>query len=77
MPVMIERLKELLHASPFQPFSVVMSDGSRHEIRHPENALLSKHFLIIVDADDDERIHDLYLLHLAHLDRKVASQSKA
>ena len=77
MPVMIERLKELLRAKPFQPFSVVMSDGSRHEIRHPENALLSKHFLIIVDADDDERIHDLYLLHLAHLDRKIASQTQA
>jgi hypothetical protein len=32
----IERLRDAMHATPFQPFSIVMGDGTRYAITHPE-----------------------------------------
>ena len=64
---MVQQIRELLRATPFVPFTVIMSNGSRHEVRHPENALLSKHFLYVVNADNDELVQHLYLLHVAQL----------
>lgn len=32
------RLKELLNRHPFQPFRLFLSDGSRHDVPHPEFA---------------------------------------
>ena len=72
---MRERLNELLNAKPFARFAVIMSYGSRHDVRHPEHVLLAKHWLILVDADDDEKIHDLYLLHVAHIERTTQSEA--
>lgn len=72
---MVQRLRELLKAQPFVPFTVTMSSGEQHEIRHPENALMTKYVLIIVDADDEDRVRDLYLLHVAALDRIAAKAS--
>jgi len=69
------QVKELLQTQPFRPFTVTMSNGSKHEIRHPENALLSKHFLFVVDADRGEPIHHLYLLHVAELQTTAAAPS--
>lgn len=32
------RLKEMLNRRPFQPFRLFLSDGSRHDVPHPEFA---------------------------------------
>ena len=55
--IMVQRLRELLTAKPFTPFTITMSDGSKHEVRHPEHAALAKHFLFVVDADNEETLH--------------------
>lgn len=70
---MSQVIRELLSAGPFVPFVVKMSNGNSYEVRHPENAALSKHFLYVVDADDDEKAHHLYLLHIAELQRDEKS----
>ena len=31
-----DRIRELLRAQPFRPFAVVMADGRRFAVRHPE-----------------------------------------
>jgi len=66
---MAEQIRELLRTTPFVPFAIFLSNGTRYEIRHPENALLTKHFLIVVDADNDEVARHLYLLHIVELTR--------
>lgn len=68
---MRERLTDFLRAQPFVPFTIVMSDGGKHEIRHPEHAALTKHWLIVVDADDSDHTTNLYLLHITQLDPHV------
>ena len=70
---MIQRIRDLLKATPFVPFTITMSSGAKHDVRHPENAFLTKHFLIIVDDDEEDRVRDLYLLHVAALDRITAN----
>lgn len=61
-------LKKLLSAQPFVPFTVVMSDGTHVTVKHPENALLTKHWLYVT-TDQGETTEHLYLLHVTRLHR--------
>ena len=36
---MKRRIRELLHATPFQPFVIRMADGREYRIEHPDFAL--------------------------------------
>lgn len=36
---MKERIRQLLHASPFQPFIIRMADGREYRIEHPDFVL--------------------------------------
>ncbi len=69
---MAQRLRELLLVRPFTPFTITVSDGSKYEVRHAEHAALAKHFLFVVDADNEEVLHNLYLRHVAHIDSQVS-----
>jgi len=42
-----ETIREHLRRQPFQPFRVFLSDGSEHDVRHPEMALLTRREVII------------------------------
>jgi len=70
---MREELRKMLKAEPFVPFTIVMSDGTHITVKHPENALLTKHW-IYVSTDGGETAEHLYLLHITRLQR---SQSEA
>ena len=61
-------LKKMLTAQPFIPFTVVMSDGTHVTIKHPETALLTKHWLYVT-TDGGETTEHLYLLHVTRLQR--------
>lgn len=39
---MLENLRELLSRRPFEPFRVVLSSGTRYDVRHPEFGWLVK-----------------------------------
>jgi hypothetical protein len=62
------RLKHMLKACPFVAFTVVMSDGTHITIKHPETALLTKHWLYVT-TDGGETTEHLYLLHVTRLQR--------
>lgn len=63
-------LKKMLSARPFVPFTIVMSDGTHITVKHPENALLMKHW-IYVTTDSGETAEHLYLLHVTRLQRQT------
>jgi hypothetical protein len=45
-------IQHWLRAAPFRPFRVHLSDGSSHEVPHPELASLSvHHFMVYMDPD--------------------------
>lgn len=62
-------LRKMLTARPFIPFTVVMSDGTHVIVKHPENALLTKHWLYVT-TDNGETTEHLYLLHLTRIQRQ-------
>lgn len=61
-------LKKLLSTQPFVPFTVIMSDGTHVTVKHPENALLTKHWLYV--TTDGETTEHLYLLHVTRIQRQ-------
>jgi hypothetical protein len=66
---MQEELKKMLKAAPFVPFTIVMRDGTHITVKHPENALLMKHW-IYVATDGGETAEHLYLLHVTSIQRQ-------
>jgi hypothetical protein len=63
---MQEELRRLLSAKQFVAFTVVMSDGTHITVKHPETALLTKHWLYVT-TDNGETTEHLYLLHLTRI----------
>jgi len=66
------RLREYLAAEPFPPFRVFMSDGSYHDVPHPEFAwLIGNRFFVakIVKGRglDDPAVRVLSILDLLHI----------
>jgi hypothetical protein len=47
-----------------------MSDGTHITVKHPQNALLMKHW-IYVTTDGGETAEHLYLLHVTRLQRQT------
>ncbi len=62
-------LKKLMNTKPFAPFTVVMSDGTHITVKHPEMALLTKHWLYVT-TDGGETTEHLYLLHVTRIQRQ-------
>ena len=51
-----ETIQEHLRRRPFQPLRVFLSDGSAHEVRHPEMALLTRREGIIAVPQHARRL---------------------
>lgn len=65
-------MRQFLDIKPFEPFIVVLSSGQRYEVRHPENVVLTKTKIVIVDPDDDT-VAICALLHVASVETKQAA----
>ena len=61
-----EAMQELLRRQPFEPFEIRLTNGEKHEVRHPEMALLLKSRLVIALPDD--RMVICPLLHIASVE---------
>jgi hypothetical protein len=58
-----ESMREILQRQPFEPFEIRLTNSEKHEVRHPEMALLLRSRLIIALPDD--RMVICPLLHIA------------
>lgn len=61
-----EAMQELLRRQPFEPFEMRLTNGEKHEVRHPEMALLLRSRLVIALPDD--RMIICPLLHIASVE---------
>ena len=57
-----ERLQDLLRATPFRAFDIVMGDGTRYHVPHPEWIAYSDKSRTAVVFDESGRLHILELL---------------
>ncbi len=61
-----EAMRELLARQPFETFELRLTNGEKHEGRHPEMALLLRSRLVIALPDD--RMVICPLLHIASVE---------
>lgn len=61
-----QTIREFLKKEPFEPFAITLSDGQRHEIRHPEFAIVSPSRLVVIDPDTD-RFSLISIIHVAEI----------
>lgn len=62
-------MRQFLQSKPFEPFMVVMSSGKTHWVKHPENAVLTKTKIVIVDPDEDS-VAICALLHIPSVETR-------
>jgi hypothetical protein len=64
----VQTFRQLLAQRPFQPFRLVMSSGQSYEVRHPENAFLTRSDILVgVDDADDGVPADFRICSLLHV----------
>src|SRR5436853_277884 len=74
-------LLERIRQRPFVPFSLVTTDGTRYEIRHPELLMPAKRYVVVgIPARAEEQVADrtviLSLLHLQRLKTPALGRCK-
>lgn len=56
------RVRQLLHATPFQPFIIRMADGKEYRIEHPDFVLAASDVPQIIIEEPDGNVHFLSVL---------------
>jgi hypothetical protein len=68
------RIRELLHATPFQPFVIRMADGREYRVDHPDFVLAaSSDVPQIVLEDREGGMHYLSVLLMTSVERVPAA----
>ena len=72
------RIRELIHAVPFQPFIVRMADGREFRVEHPDFILASSknQSEIVIEEEAVDRMHYLSALLITSVE-KVSDTSLA
>jgi hypothetical protein len=62
---MIPRIKELLHSTPFSPFTVRTSDGREYTVPTPDHAAVNPKGTYVVVFSDNDTHANVAGLHVA------------
>ena len=67
------RIRQLLHATPFQPFVIRMADGCEYRIDHPDFVLAAASDVPqIIIEEPDGTVHFLSVLLVASIEKVPA-----
>jgi hypothetical protein len=61
-----EMLRAMLHAQPFRPFDVVLSNGRRLHVHHPDYLVVMPSFIVWQGRDGDAAL--VMPLHVANVE---------
>jgi hypothetical protein len=75
------RIREMLNRKPFRPIRIYLSDGSHHDVPHPEFAwvLGGRVFVGVSEkgsSDTNDRVKELAVLHLTRIEELAAHKPK-
>lgn len=62
-----EELRSHLRTTPFQPFTVHLSDGKEIVVVHPDYAWLLPSGALLYVEDKDGKVHHISISHITHL----------
>lgn len=79
--ITVNRVREYLQATPFLPFRIFLSDGSHHDVPHPEFAWLIGARLyvarIVKDRGPmDPAVKELAVLHITRVEPLAKSKAR-
>lgn len=60
--MILESIRELNHAVPFQPYEIRMASGERHRVPHPDFVFISPKGTYVIVVGANERPHHLSTL---------------
>ena len=71
--ITLSRIRNYLGAAPFQPFRIFLSDGSYHDVPHPEFAWVVGSRLLVAERKkgepaDEPWIKELSVLHVTRVE---------
>jgi hypothetical protein len=70
IPMRAETLRNRVRAQPFRPFRIFVTDGSQHDIRHPETMIVTRDEVALVQqVDADGFPRNLMLIDPLHITR--------
>ena len=69
------RIRELLHATPFQPFVIRMADGREHRIDHPDFVLAGSDTPQVIIEEPSGGIHFLSVLLMTSVEQVPANRA--
>ena len=75
------RIKELLDRKPFRPVRIFLSDGSHHDIPHPEFAWVfgGRVFVGVPgkgSTDANDRVKELAVLHVTRIEELARPKAR-
>ena len=73
----IAMLRELLHADPFKPFVVCLSDGRRLSVHHPDFLLISPNGRIIWEGETEDEFAIAMPFHVTGIERARRRRKRA
>ena len=69
----ISVIRDFLHAAPFVPFDIRLSDGRAWRIAHPDLVTIPGRGRVIVEGDTDDVYANVSPLHITSVERVRAS----
>ena len=69
------RIRELLHATPFQPFVIRMADGREYLIDHPDFVLAASDTPQVIVEEPNGSVHFLSVLLITSVEQTSANTS--
>ena len=75
------QIRAYLQAKPFRPFRLFLSDGSRHEVPHPEFAWVFGSTVFVGVAGKSTKaledfVKQVSILHVTRIERTPAAKAK-
>ncbi|MEO7317395.1 MAG: hypothetical protein ABIZ56_00240 [Chthoniobacteraceae bacterium] len=70
------RVRELLHATPFQPFVIRMADGREYRIDHPDFVLAASETPQVVIEEPNGSVHFLSVLLMTSVEATSARSTE-
>ena len=61
---MLDEIAKRLHATPFEPFTILTTDGNKYRVPHPDHALISPRGTRVAVFDDNDTSAMLTALHI-------------
>jgi hypothetical protein len=74
--MMKEKIRELLNATPFVPFTIHLASGQGYRVSHPDFVLAASDAPHVIVEEPNGRVHTLNIMLVTSLEEEEPSESQ-